>query len=526
MRPTARAASAATSPATGASTRSAPPPIATTTSTATTTFTSTGSLPRITFSRGERQIGSSALFGVNSEYVTLLRSDTTNDVTTSDQGLTRIDVQPDAAHPVHQVAVPHRELDRQPGAARTGPRASTRSKQVDERNRPPLLRFADPRSPGRCSTGSGTRPTTATRRSSSTSSSRRSRSSASPRSTTSTGSSSSTGPTTIVGGSTRLTYGVANRLYAQEGRRRAEILSVDDHPELLHRTHAPPVRPQLPEQLHAGSAPSNFSPVALPSAGAPTDHVPGRLPRPSGIRRCTRFSTLAGERQLQSAGWLQTTVGWSQRRFIPACPDSTTRPALDQLPQREHHRAPPGQPPRRRPTRSTTTCKQDTFLQQRMHRVLQRAVLRLRGRVPDVQLQRQLRLLRARKDHRFNISFTLAGIGTFSNFFGAFGGQQGGRCDDRRRPPAAEGAALRTQRHRFVRWTQDMVKVLVTGGAGFIGSNFVRYALAAHRDWHVTTLDKLTYAGRLENLQDVHRSSAPHVRARRHRRRRRSPRRW
>ncbi|HSK11173.1 MAG TPA: dTDP-glucose 4,6-dehydratase [Vicinamibacterales bacterium] len=48
-----------------------------------------------------------------------------------------------------------------------------------------------------------------------------------------------------------------------------------------------------------------------------------------------------------------------------------------------------------------------------------------------------------------------------------------------------------------------MVEVLVTGGAGFIGSNFVRHALAAHPDWRVTTLDKLTYAGRLENLQDV-----------------------
>jgi dTDP-glucose 4,6-dehydratase len=48
-----------------------------------------------------------------------------------------------------------------------------------------------------------------------------------------------------------------------------------------------------------------------------------------------------------------------------------------------------------------------------------------------------------------------------------------------------------------------MVKVLVTGGAGFIGSNFVRHALAAHPDWQVTTLDKLTYAGRLENLETV-----------------------
>ena len=48
-----------------------------------------------------------------------------------------------------------------------------------------------------------------------------------------------------------------------------------------------------------------------------------------------------------------------------------------------------------------------------------------------------------------------------------------------------------------------MVEVLVTGGAGFIGSNFVRHALTTHEDWHVTTLDKLTYAGRRENLHDV-----------------------
>jgi dTDP-glucose 4,6-dehydratase len=48
-----------------------------------------------------------------------------------------------------------------------------------------------------------------------------------------------------------------------------------------------------------------------------------------------------------------------------------------------------------------------------------------------------------------------------------------------------------------------MVNVLVTGGAGFIGSNFVRHALAAHSDWHITNLDKLTYAGRLENLTGI-----------------------
>ncbi|HOG28445.1 MAG TPA: dTDP-glucose 4,6-dehydratase [Vicinamibacterales bacterium] len=48
-----------------------------------------------------------------------------------------------------------------------------------------------------------------------------------------------------------------------------------------------------------------------------------------------------------------------------------------------------------------------------------------------------------------------------------------------------------------------MTKVLVTGGAGFIGSNYVRHALRTHADWHVTTLDKLTCCGRLESLHDV-----------------------
>jgi dTDP-glucose 4,6-dehydratase len=46
-------------------------------------------------------------------------------------------------------------------------------------------------------------------------------------------------------------------------------------------------------------------------------------------------------------------------------------------------------------------------------------------------------------------------------------------------------------------------RLLVTGGAGFIGSNFVRRVLDRHRDTRVTVLDKLTYAGNRANLADV-----------------------
>jgi dTDP-glucose 4,6-dehydratase len=47
------------------------------------------------------------------------------------------------------------------------------------------------------------------------------------------------------------------------------------------------------------------------------------------------------------------------------------------------------------------------------------------------------------------------------------------------------------------------VRLAVTGGAGFIGSNFVRFMLDRYEDLEVVNLDRLTYAGNLENLRDV-----------------------
>lgn len=48
-----------------------------------------------------------------------------------------------------------------------------------------------------------------------------------------------------------------------------------------------------------------------------------------------------------------------------------------------------------------------------------------------------------------------------------------------------------------------MERIMVTGGAGFIGSAFVRYMLRTHKDIEVVNYDTLTYAGNLENLKDV-----------------------
>ncbi len=51
-----------------------------------------------------------------------------------------------------------------------------------------------------------------------------------------------------------------------------------------------------------------------------------------------------------------------------------------------------------------------------------------------------------------------------------------------------------------------MRRLMITGGAGFIGSNFVRHILQKYADYHVVVYDKLTYAGNLDNLIDVARA--------------------
>lgn len=58
----------------------------------------------------------------------------------------------------------------------------------------------------------------------------------------------------------------------------------------------------------------------------------------------------------------------------------------------------------------------------------------------------------------------------------------------------------------------DMNKknILVTGGAGFIGSNFINYILSKRDDWNIINLDKLTYAGNLENLKHVEQNKNYH----------------
>ena len=52
-----------------------------------------------------------------------------------------------------------------------------------------------------------------------------------------------------------------------------------------------------------------------------------------------------------------------------------------------------------------------------------------------------------------------------------------------------------------------MKKILITGGAGFIGSHVVRRFVNQYPNYHIYNLDALTYAGNLENIADIEKAS-------------------
>src|ERR1700730_15895204 len=74
-------------------------------------------------------------------------------------------------------------------------------------------------------------------------------------------------------------------------------------------------------------------------------------------------------------------------------------------------------------------------------------------------------------------------------------------------PPASSVRSRRRLQKSFCRSAKSTnMKILITGGAGFIGSNFVHHILETHPDYRVVVVDKLTYAGNMSNLETAIRS--------------------
>ena len=387
----------------------------------TATFATTGSAPRISFGRGERKIGSAPVYiGVNSEYVTLLRSSTTNDVKTQDQGLTRVDVNP-------TIRVPFTRWPFMTLNSTVSWRGTYWTESLDANNvQVPVgvgRRYFDfqtritgpvfnriwntPNSGYAQKFKHVVEPTLTIQR------------------TTAVDNFDQIvqleGADYTVGSSTRYSYGVANRLYAKKVTSR-EILTATISQSYYTDARAAQFDRQYQSSFTVGSAPTHYSPVALRVRGAPTDRFQAEF-RTEWDPTARTLRTLAANGSFSTSDWLQTTAGWSQRRFIPGLPGFDNEDgATNYLNAGTNVRRMGG-----RVGGSYTfnyDLKQKSFLQQRFTTYFNSQCCGIAVEYQTFNYGGSLSAYGLQQDKRFNLSFTLAGIGTFANLFGAFGGQQ------------------------------------------------------------------------------------------------------
>jgi len=384
-------------------------------------LTSTGGLPRVTFSRGERPIGHSKIyFGVNSEYVTQLYRTEDQGRVTDDRGLTRVDVRPvvripftkwpfltvnssvswrgtywteslDPANLAVQIpeGIGRRYFDFQ--ARLTGP---VFNRIFDTPNMAYAQKFKHVVEP----TFTIERVTAIDVFNQVV---------------------QIDGNDRIPGSVTRISYGVNNRLYAKRQTSR-EIIGVSVTQTYYSDATASQYDPNYQNSFNTQSKPSSFSPIRIQSRVAPSDHFQTDF--------STEFNTVANTFTTYTASGsyvselFQVTGGWSDRRLIPELPEFSN-PAL------ANH-----------DINATTTIRNKgnhlggTYAinyDLRNANVRQQRIMAFyNSQCCGINVEYQtydvggVSSFVVPHDNRFNLSFTLAGIGTFSNFFGAFGGQQ------------------------------------------------------------------------------------------------------
>lgn len=227
------------------------------------------------------------------------------------------------------------------------------------------------------------------------------------------------GTDTIVGSLTQLNYGVANRLYAKK-RSSREILSATVSQNYYSQTTAA----QYDTQNQSGfgrTAPTHFGPVALQVRGAPTDRLQADF-RTEWDSTAHTLRTVAANGSVSAGNWLQASAGWSQRRYIP-----TLQGFDNPLYATNYLNA--NANVRRDSSHVAASysfnydLRRSTFLQQRYTASYTAQCCGVGVEYQTFNLQGSFGGLGLAQDHRFNLSFTLAGVGTFSNLFGAFGGQ-------------------------------------------------------------------------------------------------------
>ena len=228
-------------------------------------------------------------------------------------------------------------------------------------------------------------------------------------------------PDYVVGRVTSVAYGVNNRLYAKKESAR-EILTVAISQSYYTDENAAAVDRQFQSSdFTTALKPSHFSPVAMQVHVSPTT-VTDVTFRTEYDTQVHALRSLAANGAL-AIGWAVANAGMERQPLHSrAGRQPVERLALS---QRQHGHPQAGERVQHH-LRLQLRHEDQGLPQPADHRALQLAVLRHRGRVPEVQFRHARRRPSAcPRDHRFNLSFTLAGIGTFSDLFGAFGGQQG-----------------------------------------------------------------------------------------------------
>ena len=385
------------------------------------TVTTQGGLPRVTVSRGEKPIGRSPLyFGANGEYVTFLRSTERDDVTTNDQGLTRLDFNP-------TVRIP---FTRWPFLTANSAVAWRGTYWTESKN--PLTNLNVPEGIGRQYFDFSTRitgpvfhrifdrpggdyaekfkhvvePTLSLQRTTAIDEFNRIV--------------QLEGSDYAVGNVTRVSYGLNNRLYAKKGLSR-EILSL-----ILGQTYyTDPAAAQFDQNYQSsfsGVRASRFSPMSVLVRTSPTDRIQGEF-RTEYDFFVDAFRTYAATGSVNGSK-VQVSAGWSRRRFIPNLQGFND-------PNLANHYMNASASVRGAGNRVGAQyafnydLRLDTFLQQRFMAYYNAQCCGISVEYQNFNFNNGFAGVQVPEDRRFNISFTLAGIGSFSNALGAFGGQQG-----------------------------------------------------------------------------------------------------
>jgi len=227
------------------------------------------------------------------------------------------------------------------------------------------------------------------------------------------------GPDYTVGGVTRYNYGLSNRLYAKKETSR-EVLSAT----LSQNYYTEAKAAQYDQLVQSGfgtTSPSHFGPMVLQVRGAPTDRIQGSF-RTEFDSKTHSVRSLAGSGFFNVRDWLQTTAEWTQRRYIPTVLGFNNPAAATSYLNASANVRKPGN----RLGGSYSfyyDLKRDEFLQQRYTAYYNSQCCGVAVEYQTYNLSGSFVSYGVGQDRRFNLSFTLAGVGTFSNLFGAFGGQ-------------------------------------------------------------------------------------------------------